>query len=93
MYVIVGRLFFRLMITESHTNLSTLQKYYGEGLHPGAQVPLNFGFIESIDFNNIINSVDQSIRNWMEITPHNGVANWMVRIYYIEKMNICICTK
>lgn len=69
------------MATESYTDLIILKEYYGNSSHLGAQIPFNFGFIESIDINNIIESVDRSIRNWMEITPQNGVANWVVRLF------------
>lgn len=71
------------MATESYSNFSTLKQYYGNSSHPGAQIPFNFGFIEFIDFNNIIDSIDKTIHNWMEIIPENGYANWVVRIHLI----------
>lgn len=75
------------MATESYTDIRILMKYYGNSSYPGAQIPFNFGFIESVDKNKMIDSIDKSIRNWMEITPQNGVANWVVSIFS------CFCIK
>lgn len=67
------------MATESYSELSILKQIYGNSTHPGCQIPFNFGFVRSIDKNNIIEFVDRKIRNWIEITPQNGSANWVVR--------------
>lgn len=64
-----------------YAETSTIKQYYGNSSHPASHLPLNFGFITFIDKNKIVHSIDTVIRNWITITPKNGSANWVVRIF------------
>lgn len=54
-------------------------QYYGTSVKPGAHVPFNFGLL-SADKRNIAESIDNSIRNWLDNLPENQVANWVVSV-------------
>ncbi|XP_025204893.1 maltase A3-like, partial [Melanaphis sacchari] len=63
--------------TESYSPINVLKQYYGNATKPGAQVPFNFGLIV-LDKNNIIESIEKVIGNWLDNMPENQVANWVV---------------
>jgi len=54
-------------------------QYYGTPEKPGANVPFNFGLL-IVDKDNIIESIDTKIKNWLDNMPENQAANWVVSI-------------
>lgn len=74
-------LFFRILATEAYANISTLMQYYGTKTKVGAHIPFNFGFVTDINRNNLVESIDATIKNWLDNIPENMVANWVVRVF------------
>lgn len=67
------------LAAESYSPINVLMQHYGNSEKAGVQVPFNFGFI-FIDKNNIVESVENNIKNWLYNMPENQVANWVVSI-------------
>ena len=63
-------------MTEAYTNLVNTTKFYKYGAH----VPFNFNFIMEISNKSTSAQFKKVIENWMEHTPKDGSANWVVRI-------------
>lgn len=54
--------------------------YYCNKTRLGAQIPFNFGLLKGAERNNLAESIDATIKNWLDNTPKNQVANWVVRL-------------
>ncbi|VVC30064.1 Glycoside hydrolase superfamily,Glycosyl hydrolase, family 13, catalytic domain [Cinara cedri] len=67
----------KIFATESYAPLDVLKQYYGNTSSPGAQIPLNFNLVNT-NRNYLLKNIDRTIREWLEILPDNGVANWDV---------------
>ncbi|XP_015183315.1 PREDICTED: uncharacterized protein LOC107070028 [Polistes dominula] len=64
----------KVIMTEAYTNLKNTTKYY----QYGAQIPFNFQLISDINQNSKADDFKRIIEQWMEHTPKNGVANWVL---------------
>jgi len=53
-------------------------QYYGNSTKPGANVPFNLRLVRNVDKNNIIESIDKIVKDWLDNMPENQVANWAV---------------
>jgi len=52
-------------------------QYYGTSTKPGAHIPFNFGLL-IVDKRNIVESIDEKIKIWLNNMPKNQVVNWVV---------------
>ncbi|XP_060863883.1 maltase A3-like [Metopolophium dirhodum] len=66
-----------LIATESYSPIKVLMQYYGNSTKLGAHLPFNFALL-AVDKRNIIESIDENIKNWLDNMPENQVANWVV---------------
>ncbi|XP_060864512.1 maltase 2-like [Metopolophium dirhodum] len=67
-----------LMATEAYTTVDILMQYYGNSTNPGAQVPLNLALVKLPKDDQIVESIDTIIKNWLADLPENAVANWVI---------------
>jgi len=49
-------------------------QYYGNSTRDGAHVPFNFGLLLA-DRNNIVESIEEHIKEWLDNMPDYQVAN------------------
>jgi len=54
-------------------------QYYGNSTKLGAHVPFNFGLL-SVDRRNIVESIENRIKEWLDNMPKDQVANWVVSV-------------
>uniref|UniRef100_A0A2S2P5R0 Maltase A3 n=1 Tax=Schizaphis graminum TaxID=13262 RepID=A0A2S2P5R0_SCHGA len=52
-------------------------EYYGDSTSLGAHVPFNFGLL-TVDRRNIVESIENKIKIWLDNMPKNQVANWVI---------------
>lgn len=77
MFINLFGLNFRLISTESYSTFDILMQYYGNSTHLGAQIPFNFGLLQS-KRSNMVESLEEFIYLWLSQMPKNTVANWVV---------------
>lgn len=66
------------MITEAHTSIKNAVRYYGEGMHLGAQIPLNLVLLDDVDKDSDARDIKFATDKWMTYKPMKGPANWVV---------------
>lgn len=71
---------FRILITEANTGIKNSVKYYGEGMHLGAHVPINLGLINDINKDSDARDYKYIVDRWLTYKPLKKQANWMVCI-------------
>ncbi|XP_043493243.1 maltase 1-like [Polistes fuscatus] len=64
----------KILMTEAYTNIKNTTKYYEYGVH----VPFNFKLITDVNHTSSATEFKRIIEEWMEHTPKNGVANWVM---------------
>jgi hypothetical protein len=71
-----------LLASESYSRQDILMQYYGNSSNPGVQIPFNLALVRLPKNDNIVESIDNIIKNWLIDLPENMVANWVVRVLY-----------
>lgn len=64
----------KVMMTEAYTSLANTTRYYYYGSH----IPFNFKLITDVDNNSTASDFKRVIETWLEQTPQNGSANWVL---------------
>ncbi|KAI4499903.1 hypothetical protein M0802_005159 [Mischocyttarus mexicanus] len=64
----------KVIMVEAYTNIKNTTKYY----QYGAQIPFNFYVISDLNHNSSATDFKRIIEQWMEHTPKNGSANWVL---------------
>lgn len=67
------------MLTECYSSIDMVMSYYGNGSREGAQVPMNFGFIERINNQSTAADYQAVVDEWMAHMPAGRTPNWVVR--------------
>lgn len=66
-------------MTEAYyTNIKNAVKYYGEGIHAGAHVPLNFLLIDDLEKDLDARDIKYIVDRWITYKPLKKQASWMV---------------
>lgn len=68
------------MITEAHTSIKNAVRYYGEGMHLGAHIPMNFVLFDDVDKESDARDIKYTTDKWMTYKPIKRPANWVVSI-------------
>jgi len=58
-------------------------QYYGNGTKRGAQIPFNFGLL-FVERNDIIATIDETVKLWLYNMPERMVANWVVSDFSVD---------
>lgn len=66
-------------MTDASTGIKNAVKYYGEGGHLGAHVPLNFALVEDLSQESDARDIKYAIDRWLTYKPLRKPANWVVR--------------
>lgn len=76
-------MFFRVMIVVANTGIKNAVRYYGDGVHAGAHMPVNNILIEDITKESDARDVKYAIDQWLTYKPLGKHANWaVIRFFY-----------
>lgn len=67
-----------ILMTEAYTSLQNIQRYYGDGIRNGSQIPFNFYFLTNVDKNTPAARYKQLIDDWLRGMPRGVQANWVL---------------
>lgn len=73
------------MITEAHTGIKNAVRYYGEGMHLGAHIPMNYVLFDDVDRESDARDIKYVTDKWMTYKPMKKPANWVVSKYLENK--------
>lgn len=76
-------IFLRIIKAESYSYLSILMQYYGNQTKLGAHIPFNFGLMRKVERNNLVETIDNTIKDWLYNIKENMVANGVVRFFNV----------
>lgn len=79
----------RIMMTEAYSSLENIQRYYGDGLRNGSQIPFNFHLLTKTFKESSGHVYKKLIDEWLERMPAGVEANWVVSTHIeIVEMNL-----
>lgn len=67
----------RILMTEAYTGIKNAVRYYGEGIHSGAHIPLNFALSADLDKDSDARDIKYTVDRWLTYKPLKKHANWM----------------
>ncbi|XP_045513184.1 maltase 2-like [Pieris brassicae] len=67
----------RVLMTEACTSVKKAVKYYGEGVHSGAQIPLNFALTKDLGKESDARDIKYAVDRWLTYKPLKKPANWV----------------
>lgn len=73
----------RIMMTEAYSSLENIQRYYGDGLRNGSQIPFNFHLLTQCNKYSNAYVYKRLIDEWLNNMPKDVEANWVVSIHFI----------
>lgn len=65
-------------MTETYSAISTVQRYYTNGVKEGAQLPFNFELMKQLRANSTAHDVVTAVHSWLDPMPKNHFTNWVV---------------
>lgn len=84
-------------MTESYSPVATVQRYYTNGTHEGAQLPFNFELSKQLTKDSTAHNVVTAVHSWLDPMPKGHFTNWVVswrsltlipflHSFYVEQM-------
>lgn len=70
--------FYRILMTESYSEISTKQRYYTNGTAKGAHLPFNFELMKQLRSYSTANDVVTAVNSWLDPMPKGYFTNWVV---------------
>ncbi|CAK1544243.1 unnamed protein product [Leptosia nina] len=67
----------RVLMTEACTGIKKSVKFYGEGVHLGAHIPLNFALLKDVGKESDARDIKYATDRWLTYKPLRKPANWM----------------
>lgn len=68
----------RILMTEAYTSLKNIQRFYGNGLRNGSQIPFNFHFMGNIYKDTRAITFKKLVDEWLNGMPRGAQANWVL---------------
>jgi alpha-glucosidase len=68
----------KIIMTESWSEVSKAQRFYGDGVRNGSYIPFNFELIKNLDQNSKAADFKRSIDSWLDPLPEGVQANWVI---------------
>lgn len=68
----------RIMMTEAYSTLENIQRYYGDGIRNGSQIPFNFHLLTQTYKDSKATVYKRLIDEWLKNMPKDVEANWVV---------------
>lgn len=65
-------------MTESYSAISTVQRYYTDGVKEGAQLPFNFELMKQLRIYSSARDVVTAVHSWLDPMPEGHFTNWVV---------------
>ncbi|XP_068621313.1 maltase 2-like [Battus philenor] len=69
--------FTRVMITVARSSIKTAVRYYGDGYHAGAHIPVNNVLIDDISKESDARDLKHAVDRWISYMPLGKPANWV----------------
>ncbi|CAG9566553.1 unnamed protein product [Danaus chrysippus] len=67
----------RIMMTDAYTSIKNAVRYYGEGIHSGAHIPMNYALIQDLNKESDARDMKYAIDRWLTYKPLRKPANWV----------------